>query len=161
MLLSFPYRMKLSGRYGIHESARIRNYVPVVLRSEPRGNPWILARRGSLEAARFVDEFKSPAGGLAFRRGQHHSGRLVRAMGPFLSQRILKLHIEEFRRKKADQLGKVLLSHWGKAEQHECRAPSLEQAGQMGILISAQVTSEIKPFRHKPFLPARSPARTG
>ena len=69
-------------------------------------NVWNSFLLSPLEAARYVDEFKSPAVGWHFDVGNIiHYGwpeQWIRVLG----QRIQKFHIKEFSRKKADQQGK-------------------------------------------------------
>ena len=89
--------------------AEIRKAVPL---AEELGvkiaieNVWNNFLLSPLEAARYVDEFKSPAIGWHFDVGNIiHYGwpeQWIRVLG----QRIQKFHIKEFSRKKADQQGK-------------------------------------------------------
>ena len=89
--------------------AEIRKAVPL---AEELGvkiaieNVWNNFLLSPLEAARYVDEFKSPAVGWHFDVGNIiHYGwpeQWIRV----LAQRIQKFHIKEFSRKKADQQGK-------------------------------------------------------
>ena len=89
--------------------AEIRKAVPL---AEELGlkiaieNVWNNFLLSPLEAARYVDEFKSPAVGWHFDVGNIiHYGwpeQWIRVLG----QRIQKFHIKEFSRKKADQQGK-------------------------------------------------------
>ncbi len=69
-------------------------------------NVWNNFLLSPLEAARYVDEFKSPAVGWHFDVGNIiHYGwpeQWIRVLG----QRIQKFHIKEFSRKKADQQGR-------------------------------------------------------
>ena len=69
-------------------------------------NVWNNFLLSPLEAARYVDEFKSPVVGWHFDVGNViHYGwpeQWIRVLG----QRIQKFHIKEFSRKKADQQGK-------------------------------------------------------
>ena len=88
--------------------AEIRKAVPL---AEKLGvkitieNVWNNFLLSPLEAARYVDEFKSPAVGWHFDVGNIiHYGwpeQWIRVLG----QRIQKFHIKEFSRKKADQQG--------------------------------------------------------
>jgi len=88
--------------------AEIRKAVPL---AEELGvkiaieNVWNNFLLSPLEAARYVDEFKSPAVGWHFDVGNIiHYGwpeQWIRVLG----QRIQKFHIKEFSRKKADQQG--------------------------------------------------------
>ena len=89
--------------------AEIRKAVPL---AEELGvkiaieNVWNNFLLSPLEAARYVDEFKSPAVGWHFDVGNIiHYGwpeQWIRVLG----QRIQKFHIKEFSRKTADQQGK-------------------------------------------------------
>jgi L-ribulose-5-phosphate 3-epimerase len=89
--------------------AEIRKAVPL---AEELGvkiaieNVWNNFLLSPLEAARYVDEFKSPAVGWHFDVGNIiHYGwpeHWIRVLG----KRIQKFHIKEFSRKKADQQGK-------------------------------------------------------
>ena len=89
--------------------AEIRKAVPL---AEELGvkiaieNVWNNFLLSPLEAARYVDEFKSPAVGWHFDVGNIiHYGwpeQWIRVLG----QRIQKFHIKEFSRKKADQQGR-------------------------------------------------------
>jgi len=89
--------------------AEIRKAVPL---AEELGvkiaieNVWNNFLLSPLEAARYVDEFKSPAVGWHFDVGNIiHYGwpeQWIRVLGP----RIQKLHIKEFSRKKAEQQGR-------------------------------------------------------
>ncbi len=89
--------------------AEIRKAVPLAEELDVKiaiENVWNNFLLSPLEAARYVDEFKSPAVGWHFDVGNViHYGwpeQWIRILG----QRIQKFHIKEFSRKKADQQGK-------------------------------------------------------
>jgi len=69
-------------------------------------NVWNYFLLSPLEAARYVDEFKSPAVGWHFDVGNVIQYGWPEQWLRVLGRRIQKLHIKEFSRKKADQLGK-------------------------------------------------------
>ena len=89
--------------------AEIRKAVPL---AEELGvkiaieNVWNNFLLSPLEAARFVDEFKSPAVGWHFDVGNVINSGWPEQWIQVLSQRIQKLHIKEFSRTKADKEGK-------------------------------------------------------
>jgi hexulose-6-phosphate isomerase len=87
----------------IRKAVRLAEELSVKIAIENVWNNFLLS---PLEAARYVDEFKSPAVGWHFDVGNIiHYGwpeQWIRVLG----QRIQKLHIKEFSRQKADQQGK-------------------------------------------------------
>jgi L-ribulose-5-phosphate 3-epimerase len=88
---------------GIRQAVPLAEELGVKIAIENVWNNFLLS---PLEAARYVDEFKSPAVGWHFDVGNIvHYGwpeQWIRVLG----RRIQKLHIKEFSRKKADQQGK-------------------------------------------------------
>jgi len=88
---------------GIRKAVPLAEELGVKIAVENVWNNFLLS---PLEAARYVDEFKSPAVGWHFDVGNIiHYGwpeQWIRVLG----QRIQKLHIKEFSRKKADKEGR-------------------------------------------------------